>query len=79
MAKYDGRDGYQGKVITKPIKAIRQFCLDCIGDGNNYNYVRDCTGWTCPLFPFRFGINPYNPNFKSSATSDAEIDFDDEE
>jgi len=46
--------------ITSPLKAIRAYCLDCVG--GVAAEVRKCTGqlvsnenWTCPLHPFRFG------------------------
>lgn len=44
-------------VITSPLKAIREKCLDCMcGDANE---VRLCWGKDCSLYPFRFGKNPY--------------------
>ena len=43
--------------ITSPIKAIRAKCLDCCCDSSNE--VRMCTITDCPLYPFRFGKNPY--------------------
>ena len=43
--------------ITSPIKAIRAKCLDCSCDSSNE--VRMCTITDCPLYPFRFGKNPY--------------------
>ena len=43
--------------ITNPVKAIRQFCIDCNG-GSLYE-VKNCTSPNCALFPFRFGKNPY--------------------
>lgn len=46
------------KTITSPIKAIRQFCLDCCGGSSNE--VKNCTSQICVLKPFRFGKNPYN-------------------
>jgi hypothetical protein len=39
-----------------PVKAIREFCLECCGDSSAA--VKECTA-TCPLHPFRFGRNPY--------------------
>jgi len=47
------------KPITSPLKAIRAYCLDCVG--GVAAEVRKCTGrlcnenWTCPLHPYRFG------------------------
>lgn len=40
-----------------PIKAIREFCLECCG-GNSAD-VKSCTAPRCPLYAFRFGKNPY--------------------
>ena len=40
-----------------PVKAIREFCLDCSGDSSAE--VKRCTSKNCPLYPFRFGKNPY--------------------
>jgi len=43
-------------MITSPIKAIREKCLDC-----NYTAaeVKLCPCTDCALWPFRFGKNPY--------------------
>ena len=38
-------------------KAIRLKCLDCCC--GNPNEVRLCTIPNCPLYPFRFGKDPY--------------------
>lgn len=44
--------------MTKsPIKAIREFCLECCG-GSSAD-VKSCTAPMCPLHAFRFGKNPY--------------------
>lgn len=40
-----------------PLKAIREFCLDCVG--GKATDVKDCSSEICPLKPFRFGKNPY--------------------
>jgi len=42
---------------TNPVKAIREFCLDC--SGGSSSEVKQCTSRNCPLFAFRFGKNPY--------------------
>ena len=44
--------------ITSPLKAIKAFCVDCMG--GQVTYVKDCTSINCPLYEFRFGKNPYN-------------------
>ena len=43
--------------IKSPVKAIRQFCLDCCGGSSAE--VRACTSVNCALKPFRFGKNPF--------------------
>jgi hypothetical protein len=40
-----------------PVKAIRQFCLYCMG-GSSVE-VKDCPSATCALYAFRHGRNPY--------------------
>ena len=42
---------------TNPVKAIREKCLDCCG--NSSTEVKYCSGVNCPLYPFRFGKNPF--------------------
>lgn len=42
---------------TNPVKAIRAKCLEC--SNGSSNEVRLCPIEHCPLFPFRFGKNPY--------------------
>ena len=43
--------------ITSPLKAIRAFCIDCMGD--QVRLVKECPTQTCPLHAFRMGKNPY--------------------
>ena len=43
--------------ITNPIKAIRAKCLEC-SNGSTAE-VKECPVHRCPLYPFRFGKNPY--------------------
>lgn len=40
-----------------PLKAVREFCLDCQGD--NRAEVRRCTSVGCALWVYRFGRNPF--------------------
>ena len=42
---------------TNPVKAIREKCLDCCC--GSYLEVEKCTAERCPIFPFRFGKNPF--------------------
>jgi hypothetical protein len=44
--------------IKSPAKAIRAYCLECTG--NQPSEVRNCTIKRCPLYPFRFGKNPFH-------------------
>lgn len=44
------------KEIKNPVKAIRAFCLECLG---NYEEIKICTATKCPLYSFRLGKNPY--------------------
>ena len=41
-----------------PLKAIREKCLDCTY--GQTNEIKLCPVTYCPLYPFRFGKNPYN-------------------
>lgn len=40
-----------------PVKAIREFCLDCCGESSSA--VKECTAVNCALYPFRLGKNPF--------------------
>lgn len=51
-------------LITSPIKAIRAKCLDCSGD--SAKEVKLCTVENCPLYPFRFGKNPFHSRARVS-------------
>ena len=42
---------------TSPLKAIRAKCLECCYD--QANEVKLCVCEHCPLYPFRFGKNPF--------------------
>lgn len=43
--------------LKNPVKAIRANCLECCC-GSAYEVER-CPSTDCPLYPFRFGKNPY--------------------
>lgn len=43
--------------ITSPLRAIRANCLQCRGSSHE---VKLCPIEDCPLFPFRFGKNPFH-------------------
>lgn len=44
-------------MITNPVKAIRAFCLEC--SCGSTAEIKECPVIRCPLYPFRFGKNPY--------------------
>ena len=50
-------DGYTGKLISSPLKAIRENCIECCSGSKGE--VKLCTCTKCPLWPFRLGKNPY--------------------
>lgn len=50
-------EGYTGKLISSPLKAIRANCIECCC--GNRNEVKLCPSTNCPLWAFRLGKNPY--------------------
>lgn len=42
---------------TSPLRAIRAFCVLCMGA--QPKEVAKCTATTCVLYPMRLGTNPY--------------------
>lgn len=44
------------EVSLTPVRAIRKFCVECMGF-SVYEIPR-CTSPLCPLYPFRMGKNP---------------------
>ena len=46
-------DGSLVEVNLSPIKAIRRFCIECMGF--QQAEIPRCTAPLCPLFPFRMG------------------------
>jgi hypothetical protein len=54
---------YQPKKLKSPVKAIREFCIECMGGRGNEGYMKqisDCGSPDCAVFEFRFGKNPYH-------------------
>ena len=49
---------------TNPVKAIRDWCLQCSGD--SYNNLKTCPSQDCPLYPFGLGKNPFRTPRKIS-------------
>ena len=50
--------------IKTPVKAIRAFCLSCVGTSNE---VKLCVSKNCPLFPYRLGHRPGWSNSSAKA------------
>ncbi len=55
---------YQPKKCKSPAKAIREFCIECMGGRgkgqNTSKLIEECASPDCALFEFRFGRNPYH-------------------
>ncbi len=54
---------YQPKKLKSPVKAIREFCIECMGGRGNEGYMKqisECSSPHCAVFEFRFGKNPYH-------------------
>ena len=54
---------YKPKKQKKPLKAIREFCIECMGGRENDGYlkhIKNCVSLDCALFDFRFGKNPHH-------------------
>ena len=51
------------KKCKSPAKAIREFCIECVGGRENegyLKYIENCGSPECAVFDFRFGNNPYH-------------------
>ena len=54
---------YKLKKCKSPAKAIREFCIECVGGRENDGYlkhIKNCGSVDCALFDFRFGNNPHH-------------------
>jgi len=54
---------YKPKKCKSPAKAIREFCIECMGGRENEGYMKqisECGSPHCAVFEFRFGKNPYH-------------------
>ena len=54
---------YKPKKCKSPVKAIREFCIECMGGRDsegNAKRISECQVPVCPLFEFRLGKNPYH-------------------
>ena len=54
----------------KPLKAIREKCLDCCC--GNAAEVRKCVATDCALWPYRMQTNPFRKNTKLSVAQKRE-------
>ena len=52
------------KKYKSPLKAIREFCIECMGGrgtGQSVSkLISECASSNCPTYEFRFGKNPYH-------------------
>ena len=51
-----------GHVKRAPTRAIRSMCVDCMGGSSLQHAKKEiagCTSVGCPLWPFRYGKNPF--------------------
>lgn len=55
---------YKPTKHKNPVKAIREFCIECMGgkgNGQNISHlIKECSAPDCALYEFRFGKNPYH-------------------
>ena len=56
---------------VSPLKAIRANCLEC---NSTAHEVKLCPIITCPLYPFRFGKNPYTKRVMTDEQRQAAAD-----
>ena len=57
--------------LQNPVKAIRAYCLEC--SNGSSNEVALCVIPNCPLYPFRFGKNPYRQKRELTDEQKAEM------
>lgn len=64
---------------TKPVSAIRQGCIQCMGGSENgrkpLKRVRECPAKDCPSHPFRMGKNPYDKRNLTETQRKAKADL----
>jgi hypothetical protein len=54
---------HKPKKHKSPLKAIREFCIECVGGRENeghLKFIENCGSPECAVFDFRFGNNPYH-------------------
>jgi hypothetical protein len=60
---------YLPRKKEKPVKAIREMCIECMGGRENIGYkelIANCVSPDCALHDFRFGTNPYRSKLSLS-------------
>jgi len=51
------------KKQKSPVRAILMMCYECMGGTVGpaaKELIKNCASTDCPLYDFRFGVNPYN-------------------
>lgn len=61
---------------TRPMRAIRLKCMDC--SGQLRKEVEFCPVKHCPLYPYRFGKNPFRMDAKITERNSEFLDGDDD-
>lgn len=69
--KKNSLDGYIGEEVRNPVKAIRRHCMECVC-GSPYA-IESCSAYSCLLYPFRFGTNPYRSSKELSEDEKNEL------
>jgi hypothetical protein len=60
-------EGYTGKEIRSPLKAVREWCEGC---SQSLSELHQCVVKSCPLYAFRLGYNPYSKREKRILTDE---------
>lgn len=66
--------GFEGENISNPVKSIKRFCIDICNCGSQAEreHCGETNMRTCPLYPFRFGTNPYRQKVELTEEQKAE-------
>jgi len=70
--KINPLEGYTGKEIHNPVKAIRDHCSEC--STGAVSEIRNCVVKSCSLYPFRLGKNPYRSQNLSEEARQARVE-----
>jgi len=63
------RERMQELNVGSPLKAIRQYCLNCTGGSTEA--VRHCGIASCYVWPYRFGRNPNEDDMQVPVADDS--------